>query len=111
MQAEFDLLADEYRAQHQANVAITGESPEYFAEYKVADLAAFVQRWELPSHKVLDLGSGIGNLLPYFRKYFAHSEISCANVSARSIEIAQSRFPGYEAYVKINDGIALRTSS
>ena len=34
MKAEFDLLADEYRNVHTANVAITGEAPEYFSEYK-----------------------------------------------------------------------------
>jgi SAM-dependent methyltransferase len=111
LQAEFDLLADEYRAQHHANVAITGESPAYFAEYKVADLAAFVHRWKLPSHAVLDFGSGIGNSVPYFRQYFAHSEIACADVSARSLEIAQARFPGPEAHVQINDCIALPAAS
>jgi len=94
MQAEFDLLADEYRVQHEANVAITGESPEYFSEYKIADLAGLLARMKLPTAKMLDFGSGIGNSLPYLRKYFSGSELSCADVSARSIEIAQTRFPG-----------------
>ena len=111
MQAEFDLLADEYRVQHKANVAITGESPEYFSEYKIADLAGLLDRMKLPTAKILDFGSGIGNSLPYFRKYFSGSEISCADVSARSIEIAQSRFPGQENYVLIDQGISLPTGS
>lgn len=111
MQVEFDLLADEYRVQHQANVAITGESPEYFSEYKIEDLAALVNRLRLPASKILDFGSGIGNSLPYFRNYFPNSEISCADVSARSIEIAQTRFPGQESYVLINDDIPLPTAS
>ena len=33
--AEFDSFADEYYQQHVANIAITGENPEYFHEYKV----------------------------------------------------------------------------
>ena len=111
MQAEFDLLADEYRVQHKANVAITGESPEYFSEYKIADLAGLLDRMKLPTAKILDFGSGIGNSLPFFRKHFSGSEISCADVSARSIEIAQTRFPGQENYVLIDQGSSLPTAS
>ena len=111
MQAEFDLLADEYRVLHKENVAITGESPEYFSEYKISDLAALLIRLRLPTLKILDFGSGIGNSLPYFRKYFPGSEISCADVSARSIEIAQSRFPGQEKFVLVARGIPLPTAS
>jgi SAM-dependent methyltransferase len=111
MQAEFDLLADEYRVVHKENVAITGESPEYFSEYKIADLAELLKRLNLQNTKILDFGSGIGNSLPYFRKYFSNSEICCADVSARSIEIAQSRFPGKENYVQIDRDIPLPTES
>jgi hypothetical protein len=71
MQAEFDLLADEYHVQHKENVTITGESSEYFSEYKIADLAELVNRLKLPTTKILDFGSGIGNSLPYFRNYFS----------------------------------------
>jgi SAM-dependent methyltransferase len=111
MQAEFDHLADEYRMVHQDNIAITGESPEYFSEYKIADLAELLNRQRLPTTKILDFGSGIGNSLPYFRKYFSDSEICCADVSARSIEIARTRFPGSERYVLINKNIPLPTAS
>ena len=111
MQAEFDLLADEYSMLHRENVAITGETPEYFSEYKIADLAELLNRLRLPATKILDFGSGIGNSLPYFHKYFPGSEITCADVSARSIEIAQTRFPGQENYVLIDEGIPLPTAS
>ena len=111
IQAEFDLLADEYQVQHKENVAITGETPEYFSEYKISDLAKLLGHLRLPTTKVLDFGSGIGNSLPYFRKYFPGSEISCADVSARSIEIARTRFPGKENYVLIDKDIPLPTAS
>jgi ubiquinone/menaquinone biosynthesis C-methylase UbiE len=104
VQAEFDRLADHYHNQHKENVLITGESPEYFAEYKVADLAEFVQTSKVPETKILDFGSGIGNSIPYFRKYFPAAEICCADVSARSLELAQGRFPGNEKYVLIDKG-------
>ncbi|HUW27538.1 MAG TPA: class I SAM-dependent methyltransferase [Sulfuriferula sp.] len=111
LRAEFDLLADEYHEQHAANVAITGEGPAYFAEYKIADLAALVRAKGLAAGHILDFGSGIGNSVPYFRKYFGQSELHCGDVSARSIEIAQTRFPGQEQYVLISKEIPLPTHS
>jgi hypothetical protein len=38
--SEFDKFADEYHSLHAANIAISGEGPEYFAEYKIKDIAA-----------------------------------------------------------------------
>ena len=43
-QVEFDRFADEYDNQHRANVAVTGEGPEYFAEYKIRKLRQAVDR-------------------------------------------------------------------
>jgi SAM-dependent methyltransferase len=111
LQAEFDLLADEYHDQHKANVAITGEGPEYFAEYKIADLAALVKSEGISAAKVFDFGSGIGNSVPYFRKYFPDSTLSCGDVSSRSIEIAKVRNPGTENYVLIGADIPLASNS
>lgn len=111
LQAEFDLLADEYRNVHKENIAITGEAPEYFSEYKIADLARWFARENKPVASILDFGSGIGNSLPYFRSYFPGSEINCADVSARSIEIAQTRFPGNENYLLIDGNVPLPTDS
>jgi SAM-dependent methyltransferase len=111
MQAEFDLLADEYYVQHKANVAITGEKPEYFAEYKVADLAEVTRRKLFAAGRILDFGSGIGNSIPFFRKHFPRSQLHCADVSTRSIEIARARFPGEERYVVVGNTIPLPTSS
>ncbi|GAA5264586.1 hypothetical protein ACOSOMT5_P1011 [Acidiphilium sp. MT5] len=111
LRAEFDLLADTYYQDHKKNIAITGEEPEYFAEYKIADLAALVCSKSLNKKNILDFGCGIGNSVPYFRKYFAESMISCCDVSARSIEIAQTRFVGREKYFLVDKNIHLPTAS
>lgn len=111
LRAEFDLLADEYYEQHKSNVAITGEAPEYFAEYKVADLALLVRERGLAARRVLDFGCGIGNSVPFFRRYLGQGELLCADVSARSIEIAQARFPGTERYVLVGNRIPLPAHS
>lgn len=111
LRAEFDLLADEYHEQHKANVAITGEAPEYFAEYKIADLAMLVRSRGLAAGRILDFGSGIGNSLPFFRRYFSGSDLYCGDVSERSIEIAQTRFPGKEKYTIVDREIHLPAHS
>lgn len=109
--AEFDSLADHYHAQHSINIAVSGESPEYFSEYKIADLANLSAEKPFPHNHILDFGCGIGNSVPYFRKYFPTSEICCSDVSSRSIEIAKYRNPGSESYVLIREDIPLPTNS
>jgi ubiquinone/menaquinone biosynthesis C-methylase UbiE len=99
--AEFDRFADEYDQQLRAKLLITGEGPEYFSKYKIDDLAGFVSQRNISSRNIFDFGSGIGNSLPFLRKYFPASEIRCGDVSIRSIEIARKRFPGHEIYVQI----------
>lgn len=99
--AEFDSLADEYYAQHTANVAITGERPEYFAEYKVADLTRLALELNHPPRSILDFGCGIGNSIPHFREYFSNQDVTYADISKRSIELASARFPGNENYCLI----------
>ena len=63
--AEFDQFADEYDRQHRANIAVTGEGPEYFSEYKIRELRALIGDGV---KSILDFGSGTGNSLPFFQK-------------------------------------------
>ena len=64
-QAEFDRFADEYHDQHRENVAVTGERPEYFAEYKIRKLRQVVDRSGIGVSRIC--GSGIGNPIPFAR--------------------------------------------
>jgi SAM-dependent methyltransferase len=105
-EAEFDRFADEYQAMHACNIAVTGETPEYFHRYKIESLAHHVRKAALASDRILDFGSGIGNSIPHFRSLFAHASLICADVSARSIAIASRRFPGGETHVLIKDTLA-----
>ena len=91
--AEFDRFADEYEVRHRANIAITGESPEFFAVYKIAEFAGFARDRPAGSMRILDFGAGIGNSIPFFRRYFPAAQLTCADPSARSIELSRQRFP------------------
>jgi SAM-dependent methyltransferase len=97
--AEFDKFADEYHAQHSKNISVSGESPEFFAEYKIADVAEHCAASALLPKRILDFGAGIGNAVPYFRKYFSSASLTCVDVSEKSLAIGAERFPNGAEFV------------
>ena len=64
--ADFDRFADEYHALHAQNIGVTGETPDYFAEYKIKDV--FNQaRTTLGTNqnlKIFDFGCGVRQFDP-----------------------------------------------
>jgi ubiquinone/menaquinone biosynthesis C-methylase UbiE len=108
---EFDHLAADYSKVHRDNIEITGESPDYFHEYKIKDLNKLVELKKLNNSNILDFGSGIGNSIPFFRKYFPESNLSCSDVSSTSIELSKKRFDGNEKYFQITNTLPLEDCS
>jgi len=103
---EFDNFADEYHALHKENINVTGELPDYFAEYKIRDICDQVRKTH-GSHenlRILDFGSGVGNSIPFYRRYFPSCYIVCADVSRRSLEVAKGRFGKLASYVLFERG-------
>jgi len=92
--AEFDKFAEEYWATHKTNLAVTGESPDYFARYKVVETARRLRTLGLAPRRVLDFGCGIGNSAPHLRAAFPQAQITGADVSEKSLSVARQRFPG-----------------
>jgi SAM-dependent methyltransferase len=103
---QFDKFADEYHALHAQNITITGEDPNYFVEYKIRDVHTQVlacgHRGE--NLRILDFGGGVGNSIPFFRRYFPSCHLVCADVSERSLEVAKRRFGELADYVLFTDG-------
>ena len=99
--AEFDKFAEQYRVMHAANIAISGETPDFFAEYKVRDVARLVRQRGMPCRpsRILDFGAGIGTSVPYFRKYFPEANLTCVDVSTKSLALGESRFHGDAEFV------------
>lgn len=104
--AEFDKFADEYRALLQRSISVSGEAPEFFAEYKVADVAAITARESLTVQRVLDVGAGTGTSTPFFRRYYPPALLVSADVSERCLEIGSARSAG-EAHPVCFDGQTL----
>ncbi|MEM6488244.1 MAG: class I SAM-dependent methyltransferase [Pseudomonadota bacterium] len=91
--SEFDRFADEYDTLHRRNIVISGERPDFFARYKVMDMAG-IWRQHCPDRdvrQVLDFGGGIGASAPHLSELFPKATITLADVSPRSLEIASAR--------------------
>jgi SAM-dependent methyltransferase len=110
--AEFDRFAETYYDDHEKNIKLTGEAPEYFAEYKIVDLARDLRKRHAACDRIIDFGCGIGNSIPYFRKHFPKASLSYADVSAHSLQKSRERFPGNETFLLIEGNrIPLETAS
>lgn len=107
-QAEFDKFADEYRALHAGNISISGEVPEYFAEYKVRDILSVCRSTRGDTHNlsILDFGAGVGTSVPFLRNYFLGARIICLDVSSKSLGVGRQRFREDAEFVRF-DGKAL----
>ena len=105
---EFDRFADEYRSLHRANIAASGEAPEYFAEYKIKDLKRLVSI-DVPAQldgRFLDFGAGIGTSIPFFCEHLPAAKLTCVDVSLKSLEVGVGRFEGRANFVAF-DGVSL----
>jgi len=88
---EFDQYARQY--DHVLGEAIPESLNEdgYFAEYKIALMAARLGN-NRPA-RILDFGCGAGRSLPYLEQYFPDAELFGYDLSSASLEIAAKRTP------------------
>jgi SAM-dependent methyltransferase len=103
-EAEFDRFAAEYRNMHVANIKMSGEDPEYFAEYKIIDIVNERARLAqgAPHPRVLDFGAGVGYSVPFFARHLPGSHVTCLDVSQKSLDIAEQLYPGKAEYTCYN---------
>jgi SAM-dependent methyltransferase len=106
-EAEFDKFAAEYRDIHAANIKLSGEDPEYFAEYKIKDIAADLARaGRKLDARVLDFGAGVGYSIPFFRRHMPGARVTCLDVSKRSLAIGAAKYSG-DAEFRHFDGASI----
>ena len=106
-EAEFDKFAAEYRTLHAESIKASGESPEYFAEYKIVDVAAELTRARggvVERAAVLDFGAGVGYSVPFFGRHmprargtaypikrrYAHIRITLTDLDLREEQLTAS---------------------
>ena len=76
---------------HAANIRLSGEDPEYFAEYKIADIAAELRSAGLVARSALDFGAGVGYSVPFFARHLPEARVTCLDVSRKSLEVGAAR--------------------
>ena len=94
-QPEFDRYAKSYHELHTQSVRISGEEPDYFARYKIDEVArvSAVARRLGGDLAILDFGCGIGGSIPHFRRLFPRARLSGADVSEESLAMAREQCP------------------
>jgi ubiquinone/menaquinone biosynthesis C-methylase UbiE len=100
--AEFDRFADEYEQLHAANIRASGETPAFFAKYKVDDVAATMRTLGRVPARILDFGGGVGNSLGFMLESFPDSDIVLLDPSSRSLDIARGRYPSRASFMQFD---------
>lgn len=88
---EFDQYAEQYDRVLNETLPDGLNEDGYFAEYKVALMAARLGKAR--PCRILDFGCGAGRSLPYLAQYFPDAELWGYDVSPASLKIAGSRAP------------------
>jgi SAM-dependent methyltransferase len=106
--AEFDAVAPAYAVMLEESLGRFAGERTYFAEYKVVDVAAELVRRNLidRTRRILDFGAGCGESIPHFRRHLPDAELTCVDVSAESLAMAQSDFAG-DARFLVFDGVKI----
>ncbi|QDH33930.1 class I SAM-dependent methyltransferase [Porphyrobacter sp. YT40] len=90
-QAEFDAYVDEYDAQHAQSVRLSGEDPDFFAEYKAKEAARVAAAAGLAPRRIMDFGAGRGNCIAHLQNAFPEAALTALDVSARSLTHCAAR--------------------
>jgi len=101
-EAEFDRFADEYHLLHGMNIRRSGETPEFFAKYKVDDVSSALRTLGCEPARILDFGGGVGNSLGFMRRMFPASQIVLLDPSVRSLDVARRRYPEAAAFQRFD---------
>lgn len=95
---DFDKYVENYTRLHGRNIRMSGEPPEYFAEYKVKYLERCRASFDEP---LLDFGCGIGNGTTKIAEVFR--DVHGYDPSAESLSAAAERLDGVRFYTRVDD--------
>jgi SAM-dependent methyltransferase len=90
--AEFDSFACGYEEYLDRALSVSGETSDYFAQGRVAWLARCLRNLGEKPRSVTDYGCGIGGTSVLLRKLLGVESVLGLDISARSLEIARSRY-------------------
>jgi SAM-dependent methyltransferase len=102
-EAEFDAMVDSYDEELRRRVAISGETPDFFAAERVRFLHGCLRALGLPSRTVLDFGCGMGATVPHLARSFAAEMVVGADESRESIKRASEDHGSIGRFLLLDD--------
>lgn len=103
---EFDQYAEQYDQVMRNSIPDGLNEDGYFAEYKIALMAA--RLGEKKPERILDFGCGAGRSLNHLDKYFPQAELWGYDVSPASLEVASRRASRAKLFLDWNAVIDIR---
>ncbi len=103
MNSEFDAYIKNYRKNLDQSLSLSGESSEYFAEYKALKLKEWMPARSLQNQKILDFGCGDGLMTYLVSQYFPLSVLYGIDPSAESVKVAQEHFTSIKFSVNYDE--------
>lgn len=89
MKPKFDDYAQNYDEVLNQNLAVTGESKEFFARARLEWLRGVLDRRGVKVSRVLDFGCGTGSATPYLLEILGARSVVGVDVSAGSLETSR----------------------
>jgi ubiquinone/menaquinone biosynthesis C-methylase UbiE len=90
---EFDTHISGYRTNNDKALSLSGETSEFFAEFKAKKLFSWFSTLKNEKCSILDFGCGDGVMTKYVAKLFPKALVAGIDPSKKSIEEAQKNFP------------------
>ncbi|WP_298173018.1 class I SAM-dependent methyltransferase [Novosphingobium sp.] len=89
--AEFDRVAQDYRAQHAHSTGVSEDALDYFASYKIEYVQQLWRERGRSPRTIMDFGAGIGNALAPMHEAFPEAEIIALDVSRASLDLVDTQ--------------------
>lgn len=93
----FDGVAEDYEAELQRGLSVSGESSDYFAEGRITYLKRCLAAHGASTERVLDYGCGTGSSTQFFFELLGAQSVLGVDVSERSLAVAREKHEGREA--------------
>jgi SAM-dependent methyltransferase len=90
--AEFDALVESYDAELRRGMALSGETPEFYAGERVTFLAGCLRDLGLRPEAVLDYGCGLGATVPHLVRVLSPNRVVGVDESGESVKRATRDF-------------------
>jgi len=94
--SEFDEYIKNYRLNLNKSLSLSGETSDFFAQYKAKKLRSWFSNLANKPATILDYGCGDGSMANYVAKQFSHATVHGIDPSKLSIEYAAERYPSVQ---------------